>query len=173
MCLLHKECRNVFKNPDLKSQWFSVCASWFTKGRKILLQQGARHKLSDSISCLCHANNYAFCNLIGALKFESSTIQMTKMSLRTPDPLYTHTWRLQWDYFGSTLWQIALCMIQFVRAVFSENSLCILESSAFLLKCTTSLDTIQTMHVILSGVLFGACLPATVLHDLLKAKFLV
>ena len=29
----------------------------------------------------------------------------------------------QWDYFGSTLWQIALCMIQIARAVFSENSL--------------------------------------------------
>ena len=44
------------------------------------------------------------------------------MSLRTPDPLYTHnyiaTWRLQWDYFGSTLQQIALWVIQFARAAF-------------------------------------------------------
>ena len=173
MCLLHKECRNVFKNPDLKSQWFSVCASWFTKGRKILLQQGARHILSDSISCLCHANNYAFCNLIGALKFESSTIQMTKMSLRTPDPLYTHTWRLQWDYFGSTLWQNALCMIQFARAVFSENSLCILEFS-ILVKMLHNIFGHNTDYACDFVWYIVWCMPSSnCLHDLLKAKFLV
>ena len=35
----------------------------------------------------------------------------------------------QWDYFVSALWQIALCMIQFAKAVFSANSLCMLEFS--------------------------------------------
>ena len=35
--------------------------------------------------------------------------------------------------------------------------------------CTTCSDTIQTY----SGVCFAACLPATVLHDLLRDKFLV
>ena len=63
----------------------------------------------------------------------------------------------QWDYFGSTLWQIALCMIQFARAVFSENSLCTLEFS-ILECCTTLLDTIQTM--IFSDALFF-CMPSS------------
>ena len=52
----------------------------------------------------------------------------------------------------------------------SFPSLKIVKSSAFLLKCcTTSLYTIKT--VIFSC--FAACLPATVLNDLLRDKFLV
>ena len=50
----------------------------------------------------------------------SGSVPSDKMSLRTTDPLYAYnyiaTWRLQWDYFGSTLKQIALWEIQFERA---------------------------------------------------------
>ena len=65
-------------------------------------------------SCLWHAN---------IIMPSAIWSQVTKMSLRTPDSLYTHTWRLQWDYFGSTLWKIALCIVQFARAVFAVTKL--------------------------------------------------
>ena len=48
----------------------------------------------------------------------------------------------QCDYFGSTLRQIALSMVQFAKAVYSENSL---ELSILV----NTLDTIQTMRFIL------------------------
>ena len=52
--------------------------------------------------------------------------QATKMSLRTPDPLYTHRYvkvamRLLWQYTST------VCMIQFARAFFFENGQCMLQ----------------------------------------------
>ena len=47
-----------------------------------------------TICCLCHANvNYAFCNVIGALKFESGSVPSDKNvgTLTTLDLFYTHT----------------------------------------------------------------------------------
>ena len=62
-------------------------------------------------------------------------------------------------------------MIQFARAVYSENSLCMLEFS-ILVKMLHNIVGHNTDYVIYSGVCFAACLPATVLHDLLRDKFL-
>ena len=64
----------------------------------------------------------------------------------------------QSDYFGSTLQQIALCMIQFARAVFSENSLCTLEFS--ILVKMLHIFGHNTDSVIFSGVLF-CCMPSS------------
>ena len=67
-------------------------------------------------------------------------------------------------------------MIQFAKAVFSENSLCILEFS-ILNKMLHKIFGHNTdyMYVIFSFRVFcfAACLPATVLHDLLRDKFLL
>ena len=65
--------------------------------------------------------------------------------------------------------QIALYMIQFARAVYSENSM--LEFS-ILVKMFHNIFGHNTDYVIYSGVCFAACLPVTVLHDLLRDKFL-
>ena len=62
-------------------------------------------------------------------------------------------------------------MIQFARAVFSENGLCMLQFS-ILVKNLPNIFGHNTDYVILSSVLFAACLPATVLHNSLRAKFL-
>ena len=62
-------------------------------------------------------------------------------------------------------------MIQFARAVFSENSVCTLEFS--ILVKMLHIFGHNTDSVIFSGVCFAACLPATVFHDLLRDKFLV
>ena len=75
----------------------------------------------------------------------------------------------QCDYFGSTLRQIALSMIQFAKAVYSENSL----EFSILVKMLHNLLGHNTDYVVYSGVCFAACIPATVLHDLLRNKFLV
>ena len=75
----------------------------------------------------------------------------------------------QCDYFGSTLRQIALCMIQFAKAVYSENSL----EFSILVKMLYNIFRHNTDYVIYSGVCFAACLPATVLYDLMRDKFLV
>ena len=75
----------------------------------------------------------------------------------------------QCNYFGSTLQQIAQCMIQFAKAVYSENSL----KFSILVKMLHNIFKHKTDYVIYSGVCFAACLPATVLHDLLRDKFLV
>ena len=75
----------------------------------------------------------------------------------------------QCDYFGNTLQQIALCMIQFAKAVYSENSL----KFSILVKMLHNIFRHNTDYVIYSGVCFAACLPATVLHDLLRDKFLL
>ena len=75
----------------------------------------------------------------------------------------------QYDYFGSTLRQIALNMIQFAKAVYSENSL----EFSILVKMLHNIFRHNTDYVIYSGVCFAACLPATVLHDLMRDKFLV
>ena len=75
----------------------------------------------------------------------------------------------QCDYFGNTLQQIALCMIQFTKAVYSENCL----KFSILIKMLHNIFRHNTDYVIYSGVCFAACLPATVLHDLLRDKFLV
>ena len=72
----------------------------------------------------------------------------------------------QCDYFGNTLQQIALCMIQFAKAVYSENSL----KFSILVKM---LHNIFGHNTDICGVCFAACLPATVLHDLMRDKFLV
>ena len=60
-------------------------------------------------------------------------------------------------------------MIQFAKAVFSENSLYMLEFSIL----------IKMLHNVFGHntdffwcLVFAACLPATVLHDLLRDKFL-
>ena len=72
--------------------------------------------------------------------------------------------RLLWKY---TLTDCAV-HVSVAKAIFSLT----IEFS--ILECwTTSLDTIHAMYVILSGVLFCACLPPTVLHDSLRPKFLV
>ena len=92
---------------------------------------------------------------------------MTKMSLRTPDFLIQI--REDCNDFGSAFRQIALCMIQFARAVFSENCLCILEFS-ILVKMLHNIFGHNTDYAC-DFVLFCACLPATVLHDLLKARY--
>ena len=62
-----------------------------------------------------------------------------------------------------------MCMIQFAKAVYSENSL----KLSILVKMLHNIFRHNTDYVIYSGVCFAACLPATVLHDLLRDKFLV
>ena len=62
----------------------------------------------------------------------------------------------QCDYFGSTLRQIALCMIQFAKAEMLHN-----------------IFGHNADYVIYSSVCFAACLPATDLHDLLRDKFIL
>ena len=78
----------------------------------------------------------------------------------------------QCNYFGNTLQQIALSMIQFAKAVYSENSL----EFSILAKMLHNIGHNRD-YVIYSGVCFAACfaacLPATVLNDLLRDKFLV
>ena len=76
-----------------------------------------------------------------------------ELSLRTWDICESR----QWDYFGSTLQQIALCMIQFARAVLSENSVCMLEFGIL----------VKMLHIfghntdsVFSGVLF-CCMPSS------------
>ena len=60
-------------------------------------------------------------------------------------------------------------MIQFAKAVYSENSL----EFSILVKMLHFFGH-NTYYVIYSGVCFAACLPATVLHDnVLRDKFLV
>ena len=59
----------------------------------------------------------------------------------------------QWDYFGSTLRQIALCMIQFATAVFSENSLRTLEFSILVEMLHNNFGH-NTDYVIFPGALF-------------------
>ena len=66
----------------------------------------------------------------------------------------------QCNYFGSTLRQIALSMIQFAKAVYSENNL----EFSILVKMLHIFGH-NTYYVIYSGV--AACLPATVLHDVM------
>ena len=75
----------------------------------------------------------------------------------------------QCNYFGSTLQQIALYMIQFAKAVHSESSL----EFSILVKMLHNIVGHNTDYVIYSGVCFAACLPATDLHDLLRDNFLV
>ena len=93
----------AFKILISKWQWLGPCASWFTKdqeGHKLHWASG--NKVLDTFStiqymticCLCHANII----MPSAIWLELSNLrvalfQVTKMSLRTPDPLYTHTWR--------------------------------------------------------------------------------
>ena len=88
--------------------------------------------------------------------------------------LFIHigTWRPQWDYFGSTLWLIALYMIQFAGAFFSENDLCTLEFS-ILVKMLHNIFGHNTDYEICLVFCFAACLTATILHDSLRDKFLV
>ena len=62
-------------------------------------------------------------------------------------------------------------MIQFAIAVFSENSPCMLEFS-ILVKMLHNFFGHNTNYVISLVFCFAACLPATVLHDLLRDKFL-
>ena len=59
-------------------------------------------------------------------------------------------------------------MVQFAKAVYSENSL----EFSILVKMLHNIGHNRD-YVIYSGVCFAACLPATVLHDLLRDKFLV
>ena len=54
-------------------------------------------------------------------------------------------------------------MIQFAKAVYSENSL----KFSIFVKMLHNIFRHNTDYVIYSGVCFAACLPATVLHDLL------
>ena len=89
----------------LISNWcwqFSACASSFTNnhgGNEIYW--ASANKVLDTFStiqymaicCLCHANII----MLSAIWLELSNprvapSQVTKMSLRTPDPLFTHTW---------------------------------------------------------------------------------
>ena len=93
----------AFKIMISKCWRFSACASGFTKGqegRKLYWASG--NKVLDTFStiqcmticCLCHANIV----MPSAIWLELSNLrvapsQVTQMSLRTPDPLYTHTWR--------------------------------------------------------------------------------
>ena len=94
----------AFKILISKWQWLGPCASWFTKdqeGRKLHWASG--NKVLDTFStiqymticCLCHANII----MPSAIWLELSNwrvapSQVIKMSLRTPDPPYTNTWRL-------------------------------------------------------------------------------
>ena len=60
-------------------------------------------------------------------------------------------------------------MILFAKAVYSENSL----EFSILVKMLHNIFEYNTDYVIVPGVCFVACIPATVLHDLLRDKFLV
>ena len=60
-------------------------------------------------------------------------------------------------------------MIQFAKAVYSENSL----EFSILVKMLHNIFGHNLDYVIYSCVCFAACLPATVLHDLLHAFFLL
>ena len=92
----------AFKTSISKCRRFSACASWFTRdqeGRKLYWASG--NKVLDTFSmiqymticCLCHAN----ITMPSAVWLELSNSRVapskvTKMSLRMPDSLYTHTW---------------------------------------------------------------------------------
>ena len=64
----------------------------------------------------------------------------TKMSLRTPNPLYTRTtWRLQWDLLWKYDFNRLHCAWLSLQEQFSLKIVYVCSSSAFLLKfCTTS-----------------------------------
>jgi len=103
-----------------------------------------------------------FCNQIGTLKVKSGSVPSDKnVTQNTRPSLYTYVkvaMRLLWP----TLQLTALCMIQFAKAVFSENDLCMPEFSILVKRLHNNLDTIQTMWFCLVFC-FAACLPATVL----------
>ena len=63
-------------------------------------------------------------------------------------------------------------MIQFARAVFSENGLCMLQFSILVKNIAKHLWTQYRLCDLSIVFCFAACLPATVLHDSLRAKFL-
>ena len=85
------------------------------------------------------------------------------MSIRTRDICESMAMRLLWEYTST------LCMIQFAKAVYSENS----PKFSILVKMLHNIFGHNTDYVIYSGVCFAPCLPATVLHDLMRDKFLV
>ena len=113
---------------------------------------------------------YAFCNLIGALKLESSFVASDKnVTQNTRPSLYTYVkvaMRLPWKYTSTD------CTVHdsVCKNSFSEISLCMLEFS-ILVKMLHNIFGHNTDYACV--VSFAAYLPATVLHDSLKAKLLV
>ena len=86
------------------------------------------------------------------------------MSLRTRDICESMAMQLLWEYTSTDYTEHdSVC-----KAVYSENSL---EFSIFVKML--HIFGHNTDYVIYSGVCFAACFPATVLHGLLRDKFLV
>ena len=86
------------------------------------------------------------------------------MSLRTRDICESMAMRLLWEYTSTD------CTVHdsVCKTVYSENSL----KFSILVKML-HIFRHNTDYVIYSGVCSAACLSATVLHDLLRDKFLV
>ena len=86
------------------------------------------------------------------------------MSIRTRDICESMAIRLLWEYTSTD------CTVHdSAKAVYSENSL----EFSILVKMLHNIFRHNTDYVIYSGVCFAACLPATVLHDLMRDKLLV
>ena len=87
------------------------------------------------------------------------------MSLRTRDICESMAMQLLWEYTSTDCTEHdSVC-----KAVYSENSL----EFSILVKMLHNIFGHNTDYVIYSGVCFAACFPATVLHGLLRDKFLV
>ena len=150
--------------------------AWVTRlGNKMLDRFSTIQYMT--ISFLRHANIILrFCNQIGALKVESGFVPSDKnVTQNTTPSLYTYI-KVARDYFGSTLQLIALCIIQFSRSQFLWKwSICMLDFSILVKMLHNSFghNTDYACDFVCMVFCFAACLPATVLHDVLKAKFLV
>ena len=116
-------------------------------------------RIAHAKRCRTGSRHIAF----SAIRLELSKLrvapsQVTKMWLRTPDPLYTHMWRLQWDYFGRHFNWLHCAWFSFAKAVFSANDLCMPEFSILVKRLHNNFGH-NTDYVILSGVLF-CCMPS-------------
>ena len=103
-----------------------------------------------------------------AIRLELSNLRVapshvTKISLRTPKPPYIHiaTWRLQWDYFGNTH---SVCKSSFLWKW--------LHFSIVVKNVAQHLWTQCRLMWFCLVFCFAVCFSATVLYDLLRAKFL-
>ena len=132
---------------------FSTCAPWFTKdqeGHKIYWASG--NNVLDiystiqymTICCLCHANII----MLSAIRLELSILrvapsQVTKMSLRTPDPFYTHTWKFEHE----TTPKCVMVCIRTVSSISIWNTLACLLTVKHCLSCSSLLQNPQVSRL--------------------------